>query len=141
MWGEVETMNDVNFVVDMQSFSTIAPKSNKKEVLTESIALRSKIHMDIETLKMLTNYCNWIPLMRGLHLGFIESTFPGWEWNDFVPKLIKKKILQFGGEAKSGLTALSQGFFISSDIEAIEFKPYKSGVKIDLKLKSEEEVK
>jgi hypothetical protein len=126
----VETMNEVKFIVEMQTFSTIAPKSFENSACQKSPTTRSEIQMDIDTLKKITNYCNWIPLMRGLHLEFIENTFPGWEWNDFVPKLIKRKILHYAQEGETGLINLSQGLCISSAIQAIKFIPYKSGIRI-----------
>jgi len=105
MWGEVETMK------------------------------RSKVTMDIETLRSVTGYCHWIPITQGLHKVYFAENFPGWQWNDFVPRLLKKKILEFNGGGNDSLVKLWQGLYISSDIQSIEFIPYKSGVKIDLKLK------
>jgi hypothetical protein len=107
MWGEVETMK------------------------------RSKVTMDIETLRSITSYCHWIPITQGLHKEFFAENFPGWQWNDFVPRLLKKKILEFNGEGNDSLVKLWQGLYISSDIQSIEFIPNKSGVKISVLLKSE----
>lgn len=102
MWGEVETMK------------------------------RSKVTMDIETLRSVTSYCHWIPITQGLHKEFFAENFPGWQWNDFVPRLLKKKILEFNGEGNDTLVKLWQGLYISSDIQAIEFIPDKSGTKINV---------
>ena len=107
MWGKVETMK------------------------------RSKVTMDIETLRSITSYCHWIPITQGLHKEFFAENFPGWQWNDFVPRLLKKKILEFNGEGNDSLVKLWQGLYISSDIQSIEFIPNKSGVKISVLLKSE----
>jgi len=94
------------------------------------IMKRSKVTMDIETLRSVTSYCHWIPITQGIHKEFFTENFPGWKWNDFVPQLLKKKILQFNGEENDSLTKLWQGLYISSDIKAIEFIPNKSGIKI-----------
>jgi hypothetical protein len=102
MWGEVETMK------------------------------RSKVTMDIETLRSITSYCHWIPITQGLHKEFFVENFPGWQWNDFVPRLLKKKILEFNGEGNDYLVKLWQGLYISSDIQFIEFIPDKSGAKINV---------
>ena len=134
-------MTNVKFIVELGTCKTIDPESEKECIGTKSNDLRSKIQIDIDTLKELTNYCHWIPLMRGLHLQFIKESFPGWEWNDFIPRLIKKKILQFNGEGNDSLVKLWQGLYISSDIEAVTFTPSKNGVKIELKLRSEVDVK
>ena len=92
--------------------------------------------MDIELLRDLTGYSHWIPITQGLHEEFFAEHFPGWDWNDFVPRLLDKKILQFQGEGNPALTQLSQGLFISSDIQAIEFIPQKNGVRVKVQLKA-----
>ena len=97
---------------------------------------RSKIIMDIELLTKVTGYAHWIPGIRGLYREFFAEHFPGWDWNDFVPRLLDKKILQFQGEGNPALTQLSQGLFISSDIQAIEFIPQKNGVRVKVQLKA-----
>ena len=97
---------------------------------------RSKIIMDIELLTRVTSYAHWIPGIRGLYREFFAEHFPGWDWNDFVPRLLDKKILQFQGEGNPALTQLSQGLFISSDIQAIEFIPQKNGVRVKVQLKA-----
>ena len=91
---------------------------------------KSKVVMDIETLKTVTGYCHWIPITQGLYKEYFSENFPGWSWNHFVPKLLDLKILQFKGEGDENLTMLSQGLFISSDVQAIEFTPEGNGVKI-----------
>ena len=93
---------------------------------------RSKVTMNIETLRSVTGYCHWIPITQGLHKEFFAENFPGWQWNDFVPRLLKKKILEINGEGNDSLVKLWQGLYISSDIQAIEFIPDKSGVKINV---------
>lgn len=93
---------------------------------------KSKVVMDIELLRTVTGYAHWIPITQGLHEEYFEKNFPGWEWNDFVPRLLDKKILQFKVEANPALTQLSQGLFISSDIQTIEFIPQKNGVRVKI---------
>ena len=93
---------------------------------------RSKVTMDIETLRSVTSYCHWIPITQGLHKEYFAKNFPGWQWNDFVPRLLKKKILEFDGEGKDSLIKLWQGLYISANIKAIEFIPGKSGVEINV---------
>lgn len=93
---------------------------------------RSKVTMDIETLRSITSYCHWIPITQGLHKEFFAKNFPGWQWNDFVPRLLKRKILEFNGEGNDSLVKLWQGLYISSEIQAIEIIPDKGGVKINV---------
>ena len=94
------------------------------------IMKKSQVVMDIETLKTVTGYCHWIPITQGLYKEYFLENFPGWSWNHFVPKLLDLKILQFKGEGDEKLTMLSQGLFISSDVQAIEFTPERNGVKM-----------
>ena len=97
---------------------------------------KTNVVMDIELLSRLTNYCHFIPQLNGQAGSFMDKNFPGWDWNDFVPRLLDKKILQFQGEGNPALTQLSQGLFISSDIQAIEFIPQKNGVRVKVQLKA-----
>jgi hypothetical protein len=105
------------------------------------IVKKSRVFMDMETLSIVTGYCHWIPITQGLHKEFFSENFPGWSWNHFVPKLLDLKILQFKGEGNEKLTMLRQGLFISSDIQAIEFSPEKSGVKVRVISKIEAEAR
>ena len=50
---------------------------------------KSKVLLSIESLQEITNYAHWIPITQGLHLSYFDKHFPGWEWNDFVPRLIE----------------------------------------------------
>lgn len=95
---------------------------------------RSKVIMNIQMLKTVTGYAHWIPITQGLHEEYFEENFPGWEWNDFVPRLLNRKILQFKGETNPALTQLSQGLYISSEIQTIEFIPQKNGVRVKIHL-------
>jgi len=90
---------------------------------------RSQVTMDISLLRDVCGYAHWIPILNGLHLEFFERNFPGWEWNDFVPKLLKKKILVIGNPDGEHIK-LNLGLFISPSIESIDFIPDKSGSKI-----------
>ena len=93
-------------------------------------AVRSRIIMDIEMLRRVTNYAHWIPGLRGLYREFFAEHFPGWDWNDFVPRLIDKGILKINEVNNPEFTKLSQGLSISSEIQAIEFIPQKNGVRV-----------
>ena len=97
---------------------------------------RSKIIMDIEMLRGVTNYAHWIPGIRGLYREFFAEHFPGWDWNDFVPRLIDKGILKINEANNPEFTKLSQGLSISSETQAIEFIPQKNGVRVKVITKS-----
>lgn len=93
--------------------------------------------MDIEVLREVTGYAHWIPITQGLHEEHFAEHFPGWEWNDLVPRLIDKKILKFNELDNPEFTMLPQGLFISADVQAIEFIPQKNGVRVKVITKSE----
>jgi hypothetical protein len=98
---------------------------------------KTKVLMDIEMLKSLTNYCHFIPQLNGQARVFINKNFPGWDWNDFVPRLIDKKILRFNEKDNPEFTMLSQGLFISSKVRAVELTPYKNSATIRVIMKGE----
>ena len=129
----------------MSSLSDKKVESGSEEIVAKSSATQSpsptvsatpQVTIDIETLKYITNYANWIPITQGLHEEFFTEHFPGWDWNDFVPRLIDKGILKFNELDNPEFTKLSQGLFISSDVQAIEFIPQKNGVRVKVQLKS-----
>ncbi len=93
---------------------------------------RSKVIMDIEMLRRVTNYAHWIPGLRGLYREFFAEHFPGWDWNDFVPRLINDGVLQLNPKETEDLIALCFGLFISPDIKSIEFIPQKNGVRVKI---------
>jgi len=97
---------------------------------------KSKVVVDIKMLGRLTNYCHFIPQLNGQARASIESNFPGWDWNDFVPRLIDKKILKFNELDNPEFRMLSQGLFISVDVQAIEFTPQKNGIRVKVLLKT-----
>jgi hypothetical protein len=92
--------------------------------------IKAKVVLDIKMLRRLSNYCHFIPQLNGQAREFIERNFPGWDWNDFVPRLIDKKILKFQELDNPEFTMLSQGLFVSADVRAIEFMPQKNGVRV-----------
>ena len=115
--------------VEGQVIPGSAPTHSCRACCAESGATaRSKIIMDIELLTRVTGYAHWIPGIRGLYREFFAEHLPGWDWNDFVPRLIDKEILKFNELDNPEFTKLSQGLFISADVQAIEFIPQKNGV-------------
>ena len=90
---------------------------------------RSRVTMNVDQLRHVCTYAHWIPILNGLHLEFFEQNYPGWEWNDFVPKLLRKGILRVGGE-DLGYTKLKLGLCLAPDVSAVDFIPGKHGVKV-----------
>ena len=90
---------------------------------------RFPVTMNVDQLRDVCAYAHWIPILNGLHLEFFEQNYPGWEWNDFVPKLMRKGILRVGGE-ELGYTKLKLGLYLAPNVSAIDFFPGKREVKV-----------
>jgi len=71
------------------------------------------IHLSAKQIKELIHYGHLIPMSRGITQKYVEENFPGWEWNDIVPVLIKKNILKY---VKSR-SRLDMGFGRSVELE------------------------
>ena len=67
---------------------------------------------------MVAGYAHWIPGIRGLYKDYFAKNLPGWEWNQIIPVLIKAKILVRDSKDPAH-RSLSQGLYISSDIEGV----------------------
>ena len=87
--------------------------------------------MNVDQLRDVCAYAHWIPILNGLHLEFFERNYPGWEWNDFVPKLVRNGILRVNA-ADLGYIEMSQGLFVAPNVAEIDFIPGKRGVKINV---------
>ena len=90
---------------------------------------KSKVLLSVESLRGITNYAHWIPITQGLYLNYFEKHFPGWEWNDFVPRLIEERILFFNGNPETSVS-LSQGLFVLRNVNSIEFIPKGTAIEI-----------
>ena len=90
---------------------------------------RAPVSMSVDQLRDVCAYAHWIPITQELHKEFFEQNYPGWEWNDFVPKLVRKGILRVNA-ADLGCTKMSQGLFVAPNIESIDFTPGQQGVQI-----------
>ena len=85
--------------------------------------------MNVYQLRDVCAYAHWIPILNGLHEEFFAQNYPGWEWNDFVPRLLRKRILRVGGE-ELGYIKLKLELCIAPEVSAIDFIPGKRGVKV-----------
>jgi hypothetical protein len=77
-----------------------------------------QLRLDIESLKMIAGYAHWIPITRGIYKDFLQRYYPGWEWNQIIPALIKKGIVKVHTKDPE-FQLLSQGLYISREIEAV----------------------
>ena len=90
---------------------------------------RARVTMTVDQLRSVCAYAHWIPILNGFHLEFFEKNYPGWDWNDFVPKLIRKGILRVNAEGL-GYIKMSQGLCVAPNVESIDFVPGKRGVRV-----------
>ena len=98
---------------------------------------RSRVTMNVDQLRHVCTYAHWIPILNGLHLEFFAQRYPGWEWNDFVPRLLCKEILRVDGE-DLGYTKLKLELYLAPNVRAIDFIPGVRGVKVVVHYQKEE---
>lgn len=83
--------------------------------------MTNAITLSIEDLRGVCNYAHWIPITQGLYKPYFKEHFPGWRWNNFLPKLMDAKVAVRFVEG-AGLVHLGQGIGISQEIVAVEFR-------------------
>ena len=91
----------------------------------------SELRLDVEALKMIAGYAHWIPITQGLHLDFFQENYPGWEWNDIIPVLIKKGVVMMNSK-EPNQRQLSQGLSIAHDVESLLIKRSKHGNRVTI---------
>ena len=99
--------------------------------------LRSEVHnmsettlnLNVNALQKLAGYAHWIPMLRGYHEEFLSKNYPGWEWNDIIPQLIKEDIVKIkSGDVEQ--RTLAQGLSISNEIESVTISRTAVGQKV-----------
>ena len=93
------------------------------------MGLPHPLSLDIATLRRLTGYAHWIPVLGGYYTEFFKENFPGWEWNQIIPELHKAKVLTRTPE-NSNYRELRMGLFISRDIKKVSMSVEDGEVKI-----------
>ena len=83
-----------------------------------AVGIPRPLFLDIEGLRMVAGYAHWIPGIRGLYKDYFAKNLPGWQWNQIIPVLNKAKILVRDSKDPA-YQSLSQGLYISSDIEGV----------------------
>ena len=90
------------------------------------------IELDIDALHTITHYAHWIPALKGISEEYIARNYPGWQWNEIVPFLLREGVLtkQLG---QSQLIQLSNGISISQRIERVIITRTKKGLRVTTK--------
>lgn len=91
----------------------------------------SELRLDVEELKMIAGYAHWIPITQGLHLDFFQENYPGSEWNDIIPILLKKGVVKINSK-EPNQRQLSQGLSIAHDVEGILIKRSTHGTRVTI---------
>ena len=91
----------------------------------------SELRLDVEALTIIAGYAHWIPITQGLHLDFFQENYPGWEWNDIIPVLIKKGVVKINSK-EPNQRQLSQGLSIADAVESLLIKGFKHGTKVTI---------
>ena len=78
---------------------------------------RKVLILDVDQIRLLTNYCHWIPVIHGYTAKFVEETYPGWNWNDLIPKMIKQGLITI--EPCKNDVKLWQGLWLKADITEV----------------------
>ncbi len=99
---------------------------------------RSELTLDIEELRVVAGYAHWIPQLRRLYLDYFEKALPGWTWNQIIPILIKMNIL-VPDSKDSSYRHLSQGLYISNDIERVKLWIEEEKVRFEVTRNSNQE--
>ena len=92
------------------------------------------LELSVDDLLRLASYAHWIPMIRGLYKQYLERNFPGWEWNQIIPVLMKKKILVIDSKDPRH-RALSQGLFIDREITRISIWIYTGNTEMEVNLR------
>ena len=92
----------------------------------------ASVDLDIQALRTITHYAHWVPALRGISEDYIARNYPGWEWNEIVPFLLREGVLtkQLG---QSQLIQLRNGISISQRIERVVITRTKKGLKVTIK--------
>ena len=83
-----------------------------------------EITLSVEDLKLLANFAHWIPSIHGYTKEFMKETYPGWDWNDLIPKLLKNGSITYNPEL--GDIKLSQGLWLKAGVSKITARKVKT---------------
>ena len=75
------------------------------------------LRLEREAIRELSNYAHWIPMVHGYTRDFVDSHYPGWEWNDLIPKMLNRGIISTA--QSDGDTKLWQGLWLKAGVSAV----------------------
>ena len=92
----------------------------------------ASVELDINALYKITQYAHWVPALRGISEEYVAHNYPGWQWNEIVPFLLREGVLTKQLD-QSQLIRLSNGISISQRIERVVITRTKKGLKVTIK--------
>ena len=102
-------------------------------------SMNKPLTLDVEALREIAGYAHWIPITRGIYKDFLQRNYPGWEWNQIIPVLMKKKIVKVHTKDPD-FQLLSQGLYISGEIEAVTLWMINGKTQIAVRKVNQEEI-
>jgi hypothetical protein len=88
----------------------------------------TNLTLDIEALQKIAGYGHWIPALKGFQRSYLATNYPGWDWNQIIPQLIREKIVHVNSLSASH-QRLANGLYISIEIESITMMISEYGIK------------
>jgi hypothetical protein len=76
--------------------------------------------LTVEQIREISNYAHWIPITRGYHRELLETKYPGWDWNDFLPILDDAGLIRRHEEGHQ-CQRLMMGLCINAGVETVTF--------------------
>jgi hypothetical protein len=92
----------------------------------------ARVELDIDALHAVTHYAHWVPALRGISEEYIARNYPGWQWKEIVPFLLREGVLTKQLD-QSQLIQLRNGISISRTIECVVITRTKKGLKVTIK--------
>lgn len=88
----------------------------------------TNLTLDIEALQKIAGYGHWIPALKGFHQSYLAMNYPGWDWNQIIPQLIREKIVHVNSVSTTQ-QRLANGLSISVAIESVTLTICEQGIK------------
>jgi hypothetical protein len=79
-----------------------------------------------EEIHLLSNYAHWIPAKKGITDDYMQETYPGWKWDDLIPKMLKQGIITISPEPAD--IKLMQGLWLKLGIKVVKASKNKGVV-------------
>jgi hypothetical protein len=86
------------------------------------------LSLDVEQLRKLAGYAHWIPVLKGFHQSYLALNYPGWDWNQIIPQLIKEKIIHVNSVSATH-QRLAHGLSISNVVQSVTLTISEQGIK------------